>query len=103
MNNIYIMEVTDGIKTIQDNDIKIELIDDNSLYYFNNEFDFDLQEYYQNEEDIEISKIDDGKIQINYKNMYYCSVSYDKIDNKNYILIKKFKYLYDAFEFLATI
>lgn len=103
MNNIYIMEVTEGIETIQDNDIKIELIDDNSLYYFNNEFDFDLQEYYQNEEDIEISKIDDGKIQINYKNMYYCSVSYDKIDNKNYILIKKFKYLYDVFEFLAIV
>lgn len=97
MNNIYIMEVIKGIETIQNNDIKIELIDDNSLYYFNNEFDFDLQEYYQNEEDIEISKIDDGKIQINYKNMYYCSVSYDKIDNKNYILIKKFKYLYDEF------
>jgi len=103
MNNIYIMEVTEGIETIQDNDIKIELIDDNSLYYFNNEFDFDLQEYYQNEEDIEILKFDDGKIQINYKNMYYCSVSYDKIDNKDYILIKKFKYLYDVFEFLAIV
>lgn len=103
MNNIYIMEVTEGIEIIQDNDIIIELIDENSLYYFNNEFNFDLQEYYQNKKNIEILKIDDGRIQVNYKNIYYCSVSYDKIDNKNYILIKKFKYLYDVFEFLITV